>query len=288
VLKFARCDYIGAVAEHTVFQGSDSDSSSFKLSKNLDIYEGLIQLAKSKSVQILVFPEFGLTPGPAAQRSDVYPYIESIPKVDPSNLITPCNNTAFSDRPILSRMSCAAKSNQLEILINMINNIPCDVSSDSNCPSDNHYQYNTDVVFNKNGEIATIYPKSHEWPGLQSTYDQVPAPSQVTYKSSFGVEFGIFICFDIMWEDPPKVLRSRGIEHFLYAVQQGDVGEKTIIEPWSKNNEAVVLSANLGSGKKDDCSGLIVNGTPLNAAKYHLSSSEFADENILVATVPAK
>jgi hypothetical protein len=69
-------------------------------------------------------------------------------------------------------------------------------------------------------------------------------------------------------------------------VSQGKAGEATIIEPWSKNNNAVVLSANLGSGNKD-CSGIIVNGTPLEAAKYHLADKEFADENILVATVPS-
>jgi hypothetical protein len=75
------------------------------------------------------------------------------------------------------------------------------------------------------------------------------------------------------------------VQHFLYAVQQGNIGESTIIEPWSRNNNATVLSANLGSGKKD-CSGLIVNGTPLPAEKIHLPSKEFPEENILVATVP--
>ena len=86
------------------------------------------------------------------------------------------------------------------------------------------------------------------------------------------------------------MLRGQGIEHFLYAVQQGKLGEKTIIESWSRNNAATVLSANLGSGK-DDCSGLIVNGTPLDAKKYYLlvkNDDAFRTENVLVATIPSK
>jgi predicted amidohydrolase len=55
------------------------------------------------------------------------------------------------------------------------------------------------------GVISAKYHKSHEWPGLRKAYDEPLSPSRVTFKSSFGVEFGLFICFDIMFEDPPKV-----------------------------------------------------------------------------------
>lgn len=277
-------DYVGAVAEHTTYVGSSSETTSSIMSKNLDLYEGLIALAASQKVQVLVFPEFGLAPD-TSSRETLFPYSEKIP--ESSENVTPCGNIDFNDRPMLSRMSCAAKSHNISILVNTVDLVSCSQSSDSNCPEDGHYQYNTDVVFNENGVLAAKYHKSHEWPGLKKAYDQPLTPSHVTYKSSFGVEFGLFICFDIMFDDPPKVLRSQGIEHFLYAVQQGQIGEKTIIESWSKNNAATVLSANLGSGK-DDCSGLIVNGTPLDAKKFHLVDEAFKTENILVATVPSK
>jgi pantetheine hydrolase len=319
-------DYIGAVVEHTTYTGSSSETSDVILGKNLDSYEGLIALAASKKAQVVVFPEFGLTPD-TSSREGLYGYSEVIPEASLS--VMPCNNAEFSDRPMLSRMSCAAKSNNISVLVNTVDYVACDAATDSNCPSDKHYQYNTDVVFNENGKmrffcnrasdnksivfigvLAAKYHKSHEWPGLRKAYDEPQSPSHVTYKASFGVEFGLFICFDIMFEDPPKVLlrynlhlcqwqvvmlspfavqvlRSQGIEHFLYAVSQGKAGEATIIQSWSKDNNAVVLSANLGSGKKD-CSGIIVNGTPLSAQKYNLENSALPDENILVATVPAK
>lgn len=279
-------DYVGAVAEHSVYQGTADESTSSKLSVNLDLYEQFVALSTKHSVQVLVFPEFGLTPAPQNTRSDLYPYIEVIP--ESSANVTPCGDSSFSDRPILQRMSCAAQKNKQLILVNMVDNVACSATTDSTCPSDGHFQYNTDVVFDEQGKLAAKYHKSHEVKSLQeSGYDVPPQPSRVTYKASFGVEFGIFTCFDIMFPDPPKVLRAAGIEHFLYPVEQHEIGEKVIIENWSKNNNATVLSANLGAGKAD-CSGLIVNGTPLDAQKIYLDNPAFPNENLLVATVPSK
>jgi hypothetical protein len=209
VLSCLSADYVGAVAEHTVYQGTDAETSEMKLEKNIEIYEGLISLAAKNGVQVLVFPEFGLTPGDMAVRSDLYPYIEIIPEV--ATKARPCNDATFNDRPILQRISCAAQQNKQLVLINMIDNVACDISTDAACPSDNHYQYNTDVVFDESGTLIAKYHKSHEWPGLKKAYDQPVAPSEVTFTASFGVEFGLFICFDIMFEDPPKVLRANGM-----------------------------------------------------------------------------
>jgi hypothetical protein len=102
--------------------------------------------------------------------------------------------------------------------------------------------------------------------------------------NDFGIEFGIFVCFGIMFEDPPNKLCDHGIEHFLYPVAQGNIGKSTIIEGWSRNNNATVLSANLGSGKKDR-SGLIVGGKLLDAKKVYLNNKDVPNENFLIATV---
>jgi len=275
--------YVGAVMEHTVYQGTEDESNESKLNKNLEIYEQAVVASVKQGVQVLVFPEFGLTPSAMDKRSDLYPFIEVIPDV--STNVTPCNDASFADRPILQRMSCAAQKNKQLILVNMIDNVACSSGTDGNCPSDGHYQYNTDVIFNEQGKLDAKYHKSHEIKSLQSAYDVAPT-TEVSYKSSFGVEFGLFICYDIMFEDPPKVLRSRGIQHFLYAVAQYEIGEKTIIEGWSRNNNATVLSANLGSGGRQDCSGLIVNGDALEAKKINVRNKDFPNDNILVATVP--
>lgn len=278
-------DYVGAVAEHTVFMGKDTDSSAYKLNVNLDIYANLTALASTRKVQILVFPEFGLVPANADSRESLYPYAEVIPAVNPSSPAIPCTDATFSDKVIMQRMSCAARDNRVALLVNTVDYVSCEAATDSNCPSDNHYQYNTNVVFDETGRFVAKYYKSHEFPGLRKAYDQVPAPSEVVFQSSWGIKYGIFTCYDIMFTDPAKELRKQGIEHFLYPVEQGQIGEDTIIAHWSKSEDAVLLSSNLGSGKKD-CSGLLKQGKPLPAEKIHLTG-EFADDNILVAVVPA-
>ena len=115
----------------------------------------------------------------------------------------------------------------------------------------------------------------------------------MTYQSSFGVEFGIFTCFDIMFPDPAVRLRKRGVTHFLYPVEQGQLGEDTIIERWSRQQKAVLLSSNLGAGEAKrggDCSGLLLQGEPLPADKLPLRDFDrrFAasPDNLLVANVP--
>lgn len=278
-------DYIAGVVEHEIYMGNEGDSSSVLLDQNLKLYEEFIDLAALHGVQVLVFPEFGLTPVNANERADLYPFAEKVPVIS-DQLILPCNDVSFSDMPILSRISCAAQNSKILTLVNMIDSVSCDVAADSNCPSDGMYLYNVNVLFDETGRLVTKYHKSNEWPGLIAVgYDEPPEPSHVTYMSSFGVEFGMFTCFDIVWNDPPKVLRSQGIEHFLYPVKQGKIGEQTLIEPWSKNNLAVLLSSNLGSGK-NDCSGIVVNGTAVPSTKYYLNNFKFRDENILVGSVP--
>lgn len=89
-----------------------------------------------------------------------------------------------------------------------------------------------------------------------------------------------------MFPDPPKKLRESGIEHFLYPVSQGQIGEDTIISGWSKNNQAVLLSSNLGAGQpKGDCSGILKNGEPLLSEKYYLDIKS-AKDNLLIASIP--
>ena len=281
-------DYIAAVAEHSVFMGSEGDSPEYLLEINLQLYENLTSLAKSQKAQVIVFPEFGLTPTKAESRSDLYPFLEVIPDVNSSQLISPClTPQQFASSPILLRMSCTARNNKILTLINIIDKQECSSSTDLNCPIDGHYQYNTDVLFDENGFIVAKYHKSHEWPPFKVSYDEPLTTSHVSYLSSFGVQFGLFICFDIMFEDPPKVLLQNGITHILYAVAQGDAGKNTIIEPWSERNSAVVLASNLGAGLKNDCSEIIVNGVGVSSKKYYLQSKQFKDENILVGVVPS-
>ena len=281
----ANNSYLAAIAEHAINYGKGGESPSDLLQLNLDLYTRHVRLAKEKKAQVIVFPEFGLTAVDSdnTTRADLYPFAEQIPEA--SENVVPCGNERYAATSILARMSCIAKEQQILVLINTIDWVNCNAASDKSCPSDNHYQYNTDVVFDEQGMIVAKYHKSHEWTPLIGPYDQAPSPTEVTYTASFGVTFGIFTCFDIMFPDPAKKLREQGISHFLYPVQQGDIGLKTLITGWSKNQAATMLAANLGAGKKGDCSGFLVNGELLPTDKIYLGD-DFPDENVIIATVP--
>lgn len=273
--------YLGAVAEHNIYFGSDSDAPDVLLSKNLELYEEMTKLAAANNAQILVFPEFGLTAARDSARESLYPFAETFPSVGSD---TPCGNSAYNQNSIFARASCMAAKNKIATLVNTIEKVPCS-SSESNCPSDEMFLFNTDLLFDENGILRAKYHKSHEWPGLKPPYDQPEEPSQVTYTSSWGVQFGIFTCFDIMWENPPVELVKQGVKHFLYPVQQGEIGERTIISSWSERNDVTILSANLGAGDKD-CSGIIRSGKDLSTTKIYLNSTFASNENILIASVP--
>jgi pantetheine hydrolase len=131
---------IKGVANHDVFFGTASDESSYLIDINLQLYENLTAVAGSQGTQVLVFPEFGLESVRDATRADLYSYAETVPAVsDP--VVTPCDDAVmYVERPILYRMSCAAKKNSLLVLVNMVDLQPCEISTDENCPEDGHYQ----------------------------------------------------------------------------------------------------------------------------------------------------
>ena len=65
---------------------------------------------------------------------------ETVPMVS-DTLVIPCEDPdTFADRPILFRMSCAARRESVLVLVNMIDSQPCDRSADPNCPDDDRYQ----------------------------------------------------------------------------------------------------------------------------------------------------
>jgi pantetheine hydrolase len=216
----AERSYRGAVAEHNIYFDPFL-SPSDNLAVNLNLYKELIIAAAENDAQILVFPEFGLTPGDMANRTLLSSLAESIPPAASSGVLVPCTDDSFDEESILKSMSCAAKASNMSVLINMIDSVLCVGKSadNDNCPDDGQYLYNTNVVFDEEGSIVAKYHKSHEWWPLLRSYDQAPADS-ATYHPSWGPEFGIFTCFDILHATPAVQLyvKQMHLSHFLYPV----------------------------------------------------------------------
>ena len=261
--------YRAAVAEHSVVSLEEPTKAKIEksLGDNLDLYEDLIGLAAANDAQIIVFPEFGLNPIDNQNRTELSIVAEEVPTVG----TVPCfSNTG----QIIKRMSCAAVEQNISVLVNMVDRVKHD---------DGEYLYNTNVVFDEGGELVSKYYKSHEWYPLLRSYDQISKPDNATYTPSWGPKhgFGIFTCFDIMWPDPAvkTYIDEMQISHFLYPVQQGALGDETIIPHWSKQHSTTLLSANLGHS----VSGIFKNGVELPYVTLYLDKG---GDNIKIADVP--
>ena len=277
--------YLGAVVEHAV-QGSADSSLQVVLNENLDIYESLIAKAADYGAQVIVFPEFGLAPLDNSNRTALAFVAESVPS--PEDAVQMRQRFSWTLQPILARLSAAAKKHSLPVLVNMVDSVPCPSGSD--CPDDGVYLYNTNVLLDATGALVARYHKSNEWPGLKPPYDQVAEGEYATWTAPFGVQFGIFTCFDIMWHSPAVDYVDAGIGHFLYPVQQGQIGEDTVISHWSKKYSTTVLSSNLATDRRHDCSDVLVNGEKLaqEAKLYTVSPAKdgHGTSNVVISRVP--
>jgi len=104
--------YLAAVVEYS--PESDAGLSGLELVlRNVKHYEALIANARSRQVDIIVFPEVGLT-GVAAVR-DQHIYME-VPH--PNASISPCLQPEQWAEP-LRRLSCAARENRIYVAVNL-------------------------------------------------------------------------------------------------------------------------------------------------------------------------
>ncbi|NXO12870.1 VNN1 Pantetheinase, partial [Oriolus oriolus] len=202
--------YVAAVYEHNVVLSEDTEvpvspeEALMLMEKNIAVLEAAIKEAARQGANIIVTPEDGIY-GWVFTRETIYPYLEDIP--DPQVDWIPCAHPGrFAPSPVLERLSCLARNNSIYVVANMGDKKPCN-SSDPRCPSDGHYQYNTNVVFDSEGKLVARYHKYNLFMA-EKQFNYPKDPGFVTFNTSFGY-FGIFTCADILYHDPAVVLASR-------------------------------------------------------------------------------
>ena len=226
---------------------------------NLHSFDRYVQEGKKNGADIIIFPEDGIYGFVIPSREAMYPYLEEIPD-PPVEIYTPCGDARFSDRPVLTYLSCLAEKNQIVLVANMGDKQKCNDSltvvhtnsinsvTNSLCPPNGWYQYNTNVVFDSDGSLIAKYHKTHLYNEENKIFDTPHPTPHVTFNTSFGVTFGTFTCYDILYCDPPLELLNMGIRNFIFPTAWGNsfpfYTSIAIQQAWSWRTGSNFLAAN--------------------------------------------
>lgn len=181
-------DYVGAVVEYNPVS---STTPNFTMEENVKNYVYQIEQAKTFGVQLIVFPEYGIT----GLINDPENYGIQVPDVGTSDF----SNSNY----LLLRLSNAAKEHSLYVVVNLLEN-----ATNSNNQT---FIYNTNLVFSNNGTLVARYRKINPYQEPKIT----PGNEVVTFTTDFGT-FGVMTCADILSYNPAQTLLSRGVTDVVY------------------------------------------------------------------------
>ena len=282
VVEFAPKSYLA---------GSPNASTTKKIAQenmkpNLDSMEELAKNASIQGAKIIVFPECGVTGRIYCVncKEIVRAYAEDIPDVIPESPVNPCTDSQYTDRPIIQRLSCIARDHGIVLVANMP-----DEKGD--------VLYNTDVIFEADGSLIAKYYKQHLFTLESLIFNTSNSYRYITFKASFGVEFSVFICDDILFCDPPLDMVNKGIQNFVYSTYWGNryphYMSVSVRQGWSWRNKVNVLSSGINNKFEDENlgkfyssgSGIYSAGKPLG---YYVSGGTFAEPSgrLIIADVP--
>lgn len=171
-------------------------------------------IAGSRGNTVVVLPEYGLTGPTFPTRESLRPFLEKVP--DPAEAAIPCNNTSWDiESPALAIASCLAMRCGMDVVIDIPEGALCS-PTDPGCPVDGAWHYNTQVALRgSDGAVVGRYRKQHLY--FEPAFDVPTDQSPQTFVSSFGVQFGMLICFDIMFDWPASGLLGAGVRNVVYS-----------------------------------------------------------------------
>ncbi|GIY75357.1 hypothetical protein CEXT_96382 [Caerostris extrusa] len=288
---FAKKDfYRAAVLELSQFTNISYPAADI-LRINLNIYDLAASTAAKHEADIIVFPESGLLPFEKPNREWLLDFIEDIP--DPKKMLTnPCAEPdLFSDRPIITKLSCLARHNNIYVVANTADFKKCETDKNCDkdnsnctvCPKDGHFFYNTNVVFNREGTLIAKYYKRHLY--FEPEMNTPHKPEDAYFDTDFG-NFSTFICFDLMFKEPVKAIGNLSVLNVAYPTYWFDHTPLIFFatpyqQAWAMANKVNLLAANghhpqtgsLGSGIYSSSKGaLIYTHNPDGRSKLLISN----------------
>jgi pantetheine hydrolase len=232
---------------------------------------------------MIVYPEYGLMPlGMTRERAHLF--MEPIP--DPRSVSwNPCSEKG-KETQVQNVLSCIAANNSIYIVANMGGTEPCEPESDPNCPSDNYYQYNTNVVFNTTGHLIARYRKYNLF--MNEPIYNTPVTVDYTYFDTPYGRFGTFICFDIAFKEPGVTLiQELDVQHIVFPTAWMNelpyYSAVTFHQGFAIGLGVNLLGANIHYPQLDFCGSGIYGSNQTYAYRYDKQSLSSA---LLVHSIP--
>nr|XP_033330123.1 vanin-like protein 2 [Megalopta genalis] len=266
--------YIGAVVEFTPkFYFSEKT-----VLENTKLYIEHIQNARKQNVDIIVFPEDGITSLDIPGLPEMDAWTTAVPSAEDN--FNPCLQDRANVTQVMKMLSCAARDNKMYVVVNVAEKF-VDLNG-------THY-YNTNAVFDRNGKIIARYRKVNLY--IEPDFEPSPQPPNiVTFDTDFGVRFGTFICFDIFYPVPGLILtRDLGITDIVYTTAWFSESPFTTAVQmhfgWAYSEDVNFLSA----GHNRPLIGC--TGSGIYLGRGGLANATMSDSNgskLLVSRVPKK
>ncbi|CAG9854266.1 unnamed protein product [Phyllotreta striolata] len=262
-------DYVAAVVEYQPLFELDLIAT---VESNLQQFVNFIKTAKKGSAQIIVFPEYGLT--------GWYPNVTNAAIEIPDPPSTTTNSHSW-----LQRLSNAALTHSIYVALNLL-----EKSYDEN---NNIVYYNAAIVFDSHGKLVAKYRKINLFRESYLTPGDFNQNHNV-FTTDFGVTFGIFTCFDIVYYDPAiRILNNPSVTDVIFPTAWLSIlpffHSLTVQFGYSLANKVNLLAANINNVKYG-VGGSGIYGGNGSVLSYYISGN--AGSKLQIATVkkvaPAK
>ncbi|XP_046688641.1 vanin-like protein 2 isoform X2 [Homalodisca vitripennis] len=272
--------YTAAVVEFAPTQSDHGPADT--LLDNARRYIDIIKTAATHNANIVVFPECGLTTIKIpVVRQDIFPFLIELPEVGTN----PCD--LVDSHQVLQLLSCAAKHNAIYVVVNLSELAHCSVG-ETDCPPDGSLFYNTNIAFNKSGHIVARYRKTNLF--IEPEFSIMKIPDYSWFDTDFGVRFGIFTCFDILFKEPTAtLLREQNITDFVYPTawfsELPFYSAISVQAGWAYANDVNLLAAGYNNPKNKNTGSGIYEGRD-GEAVAHMSRD--TTTRLLISTVNTK
>ncbi|KAF2885341.1 hypothetical protein ILUMI_20810 [Ignelater luminosus] len=242
-------EYVAAVVEHYPNQEPNL-SSEERLMKNTEDFIRILNKI-DQNLDIIVFPEATLYANAKMNvHDDALPYATKIQ--DTITGVSLCSSKGNKEEAaFLINLACAAQNSNTYLVANVIEKSEC--NDLENCAKDGWNLYNTNVVLDRDGAFVSKYRKFNLFG--EHYVNQTAEPDISIFETDFGIKFGMFTCFDILFRRPTlELIEKHNIKHFIFPTMWfSELPFLTALQTqhqWAQRHDAVFLTSGANDPKR--------------------------------------